>query len=193
MAKPVAPRGFARERVLTAAFELFTEHGVHGTSVKMIADRIGVGKAAVYNQFHAKEDIAFEVARPVLEDMARVVRIAEGFTDWQERQAVALGGLIELAVRHRRLTAVFYGDPAIAQVLNSHPEMKAVATNFRQLVEGPDREPRSRIAISMILAGIHVSAADPELDDIDDADLRTALLEVSQRILRPTGVEIQQR
>lgn len=189
MAKPVAPRGFARDRVLDAAFELFTEHGVHGTSVKMIADRIGVGKAAVYNQFHAKEDIAFEVARPVLEDMARVVRIAESFTDPQERQAVAISGLVEIAVRHRRLTAVFYGDPAIAQVLNARPEMKAVATNFRQMVESSDRGTVNRIAISMIMAGIHVSVADPEFDDIDDADLRAAVLEVSHRILRPTPPE----
>ena len=36
---------------------------------KMIADRVGVSKAAVYYQFQSKEDIVMEVMRPTLEDM----------------------------------------------------------------------------------------------------------------------------
>jgi AcrR family transcriptional regulator len=187
VAKPVAARGFARERVLTAALELFAEHGVHGTSVQMIADRIGVGKAAVYNQFHAKEDLAFEAARPLLDDMDRVVRTAEAFADGPERQSVALAGLVEMAVRHRRLTAVFYSDPGIAQALHDRPESRSVAAEFRHLIEGPNATPRSRIAISLLLAGIHVSVGDPELDDIDEADLRAELLDVAQRILRSSN------
>lgn len=54
MAKPVATRGFARERVLDAALDLFAAHGVSGTSLQMIADRPGVTKAAVYYQFHSR-------------------------------------------------------------------------------------------------------------------------------------------
>ena len=66
------------ERVLDAAVALFAEHGVHGTSLQMIADRVGVSKAAVYYQFHSKEDIALEVIRPSIEDIARFIRIADG-------------------------------------------------------------------------------------------------------------------
>ena len=81
MARPVAPRGLARTRVLDAALALFAEHGVHGTSLQMIADRVGVTKAAVYYQFRSKEDIALEVLRPSIDDMARVIRIAEALPD----------------------------------------------------------------------------------------------------------------
>ena len=44
-------------RVLVVALDLFAEHGVHGTSLQMIADDIGVTKAAVYHQFKTKEAI----------------------------------------------------------------------------------------------------------------------------------------
>ena len=47
MAKPVAARGFARERVVVAALELFAAHGIRGTSIQMIAARLGVTKASV--------------------------------------------------------------------------------------------------------------------------------------------------
>lgn len=48
MAKSVLGRGTARARVLEAALTLFGEHGVSGTTLQMIADSIGVGKASVY-------------------------------------------------------------------------------------------------------------------------------------------------
>ncbi|KAA0102061.1 TetR/AcrR family transcriptional regulator [Mycolicibacterium sp. P1-18] len=185
MAKPVAPRGLARERVLDAAVALFAEHGVHGTSLQMIADRVGVSKAAVYYQFHSKEGIAMEVIRPSVEDIARVIKIAEALPDPQQRRAVAVSGLVEMVVRHRRLAVMFYGDPAIDALVASDPEFNAVADRLRELVEGPDRNDVDRIAFSVFCSGVGRAAADPELADIDDADLHRALLELSGRILSP--------
>lgn len=183
MARPTAQRGTARGRVLDAALALFAEHGVHGTSLQMIADRIGVSKAAVYYQFRSKEDIALEVLRPSIEDTARVIRIAEALPDPQQRRAVTVSGLIELAVRHRQLAVFFYGDPAIDQIVLSRPELKEVADRLRELLEGPDRTIADRIAYAVFLTGVAKAAANPELLDIGDADLHGALLELSERIL----------
>lgn len=51
------PRSAAQTRILDAALELISEHGAAGTSLQMIADAIGVTKAAVYHQFKTKEAI----------------------------------------------------------------------------------------------------------------------------------------
>ena len=131
MAKPTAPRGFARDRVLHAAVALFAENGVHGTSLQMIADRIGVGKAAVYYQFRSKEDIALEVLRPSIEDIARVIKIAEALPDAQQQRAVAVSGLVEMVVRHRQLAIMFYGDPAIDQLVMNEPDFPAVLSKVQ--------------------------------------------------------------
>ncbi|MGH3637801.1 MAG: TetR/AcrR family transcriptional regulator [Mycobacterium sp.] len=190
MAKPTAPRGLARGRVLEAAVTLFAEHGVHGTSLQMIADRVGVSKAAVYYQFHSKEDIALEVIRPSIEDIARFIRIADALPDAQQRRAVAVSGLVEMVVRHRKLAVMFYGDPAIDQLVLNEPDFKAVADRLRELLEGPDRNTVDRIAFSVFFSGVGKAAADPELADIDDADLHKALLDLSGRILAPTTEDV---
>jgi AcrR family transcriptional regulator len=182
LAKPTAPRGLARGRVLEAAF---AEHGVHGTSLQMIADRVGVSKAAVYYQFHSKEDIALEVLRPSIEDIARFIRIADALPDAQQRRAVAVSGLIEMVVRHRKLAVMFYGDPAIDQLVMGEPEFKAVSDRLRELLEGPNPNDLDRIAFSVFFSGVGKAAADPELTDIDDAELHRALLDLSGRILAP--------
>ncbi|BBZ30244.1 TetR family transcriptional regulator [Mycolicibacterium madagascariense] len=185
MARPTAPRGAARGRVLEAALALFAEHGVHGTSLQMIADRIGVSKAAVYYQFHSKEDIALEVIRPSMEDAARVIRIAEALPDPRQRRAVAVSGLVEMAVRNRQLAVMFYKDPAIDQLVLNDADLKAISVGLRELLDGPDPDVAHRVASSVFFAGIGKAATDPELADVEDAELRGALLDVSGRILAP--------
>jgi AcrR family transcriptional regulator len=50
-------RALTRERLLTAAAELFAERGVNGTSVEQIAERAGYTRGAVYGNFADKHAI----------------------------------------------------------------------------------------------------------------------------------------
>jgi AcrR family transcriptional regulator len=185
MAKPTAPRGLARQRVVDAALALFAEHGVHGTSLQMIADRVGVSKAAVYYQFRSKEDIAVEVLRPSMEDMARVIRMAEVLPDLERRRAIVISGLIEMVVRYRQLTVIFYGDPAIEHLVHGEPEFSEVAERLRELLVGTDAPVADRIALSVFFSGVCKAPADPDLADIDDGVLHKILLDLAERIIAP--------
>jgi AcrR family transcriptional regulator len=51
------PRGGTRERIQSIALELFAEQGYEKTSLREIAERLGVTKAALYYHFKSKEDI----------------------------------------------------------------------------------------------------------------------------------------
>ncbi|MBI3214830.1 MAG: TetR/AcrR family transcriptional regulator [Mycobacterium sp.] len=184
MAKPVAPRGSARDRVIDAALQLFADHGLRGTSLQMIAAKLGVSKAAVYYQFHSKDDIALAVVRPVFDDIARLVTIAEAVSAPEARREVALCGMIELAVRHRRTTAVFQGDPAIGELVSSHADLDAIIERLRALLLGPDPDKTTRIVMSMLSAGIYGAAMDPEMSDFTDAELQHTLLECAQQLVR---------
>jgi AcrR family transcriptional regulator len=52
-----APRTDTRSRVQKVALELFAERGYEKTSLREIAERLGVTKAALYYHFRSKEDI----------------------------------------------------------------------------------------------------------------------------------------
>lgn len=47
--------------ILTAAFELFLERGLDGTSIEQVARRAGVTRATVYRRFATKEELLFSV------------------------------------------------------------------------------------------------------------------------------------
>ncbi len=51
------PRASARERLLSAANELFYAEGVQTVGVDRIIDRAGVAKASLYNLFGSKEEL----------------------------------------------------------------------------------------------------------------------------------------
>jgi AcrR family transcriptional regulator len=51
------PRGSTRERIQAIALELFAEQGYDKTSLREIAEGLGVTKAALYYHFNSKEDI----------------------------------------------------------------------------------------------------------------------------------------
>lgn len=176
-----ASRG-ARERVLDAALELFAEHGVSGTSLQMIADRIGVTKAAVYHQFHTKEEIVLEVLAPALETMHRGLDEAERRPTAAERRDSMLTSLVDLAVGNRRLAAILRADPVAAELLNSHPALD-VGPRIRRLLVGPDPDALGDVAGAMVGGALMMIGIAPELDAYDDAQLTTHLLELARDVL----------
>ncbi len=72
-----SPRSAAQTRIITAAVDLFGHHGVSGTSLQMIADTIGVTKAAVYHQFKTKEAIVIAVMEADLVQLESALDAAE--------------------------------------------------------------------------------------------------------------------
>src|ERR1700759_86297 len=62
MARPPGSHGSqTRERILDVAQELFTRQGYDKTSLRDIATRLGITKAALYYYFERKEDILIEL------------------------------------------------------------------------------------------------------------------------------------
>jgi AcrR family transcriptional regulator len=55
--RPRRPGGTAREEILDAAAELFTNHGYASTSTRRIANAVGVRQASLYHHFATKDDI----------------------------------------------------------------------------------------------------------------------------------------
>jgi AcrR family transcriptional regulator len=187
VAKSVLGRGTARTRVLEAALTLFGEHGVSGTTLQMIADSIGVGKASVYYQFHSKEEIVAAAAQPMFDDMARVVTIAEAVTDPRTRREIAISGFIEFSVRNRRLAAVLAGDPVLEGMIEAREDLSDLVERFTNLLLGGGHGPAGRVVISMVTNGVYAAVTDKALEDVSDEDLHRTLLAATQQLLRDTA------
>lgn len=70
-----------RERIVSESLDLFVEQGIDRTSLREIAERIGVTKAALYYHFPSKDDLLAEVFAPVIELHQRALDHLEGPVD----------------------------------------------------------------------------------------------------------------
>ena len=68
-----------RTRIQTVALELFIEQGYEATSLREIAERLGVTKAALYYHFKTKEDIVASLVQDRIDDLQQLL-------DWAEAQ-----------------------------------------------------------------------------------------------------------
>ena len=74
-----ARRRKTRERLLEAAYEVFAETGVHGSSVEAIAERAGFTRGAFYSNFDSKEELFFALAER--EMLARFNNLQQGIDE----------------------------------------------------------------------------------------------------------------
>lgn len=188
MARPMAPRGQGRARVIDAALDLFATHGVSGTSLQMIADHLGVTKAAVYHQFHAKEDIVLAVLEPTFEDMLAMVTAAEAAPSSDDASQTALQGLVDLMIRHRQVVAVLFRDPDVHRVVQAHAGFRALTGRLGDLLLGPEPDTRRRVATAVLGAGLAHAGVEPDLADIDDEVLRDELMYLGRTLLAAARV-----
>src|SRR6266581_6145868 len=85
-----------RERILDTALRLFAEHSFAGTSLQMIADELGITKAAVYHHFHTREELLCALAKPALDEMRAATEAAERLRFPHASAEQMLSGFVDL-------------------------------------------------------------------------------------------------
>ena len=108
----------AKTRTISAALELFTKHGIAGTSLQMIADAIGVTKAAIYHQFKTKDEIVVAAVEVELARLEPTLDAAESDEQPQRALKLVLTQVIDLAVEHRRMVVTLQHDPVVVRLLS---------------------------------------------------------------------------
>jgi AcrR family transcriptional regulator len=195
------PRGDTRARILDIALELFAEHGYEKTSLREIADGLGVTKAALYYHFRTKEDIL----AGIVDSMSAPIEEAIA---WGEQQVYSPALRDEII---RRFAEGMAGrQPLLRFFHENQPTIRelSVGTRFKErmialtrLMQGPEPtfEDRVRAAISLMAINVtqfiaEACAEDASLcagdlpDEIDrlQVALRVAL-DIAERIGKPPG------
>jgi AcrR family transcriptional regulator len=172
-----------RERILDAALRLFAEQSIAGTSLQMIADDLGITKAAVYHHFHTRDELLSTLLKPALDEMRQVVDAAAAQRTPHARAEHMLTGFVELAVRHRKLTGILGTDQTVARMLEARGFFEDLVGRPLALLAGTAPEPAGRISATVALAGIASTVGGDLLADVDDATMRGQLTEAGRRIL----------
>lgn len=185
------PRGSTRERILDVALALFNEQGYDSASLRDIAERLGMTKAALYYHFERKEDILLElhlrlhaIGNETLEQLANLS---------EAKQAEAWPAIFD-----RFIDQIFENSDLFLLHVRNANALKVLANNERHQAENEDVEERMRqllssreipvakrvrIAASIGAVTAVIASAAGFFDDVPPADLADDVRSIVHDIL----------
>lgn len=173
----------AQKRIIVAALDLFNAHGVSDTSLQMIADAVGVTKAAVYHQFKSKDDVVIAVAQTELLALQDAVDAAEAEVDQVAARELLLRRVVEMAVARRHLAGALQFDPVVVRLLAEHPPFAEFIERLYGVLLGGTLSVEARVHAAVMSGALGAAGVSPLVSDVDDDTLRSQILTVARRIL----------
>ena len=120
----------------------------------MIADAIGVTKAALYFQFRTKDEMVLAAAEDELARLEAVIDAAETESSSARRQEVLLERVVDLSVDRRRTVSVILSDPVVLRFFTNHVRYRAVVDRLTDLLMGPGIGADGHLQTAMFMAAI---------------------------------------
>lgn len=173
----------AQQRTIAAAIELFAERGVGGTSLQMIADAVGVTKAAIYHQFRTKEAIMVAAVTFELRDIEAALEEVERAGSTLAAREQLLDALIGIAVARRAAVAALQTDPLIVPFLTEHERFRELWPRLYMALLGDTLDQSALVRTAVLSAAISGAVAHPFARGIPDDVLKAELLAIARRLV----------
>lgn len=164
-----------RDQILEAALELFTTHGYDATSLREIADRLQLTKAAVYYHFPAKELLLLELTRPFLDGLSRMV--TELRSGERSDPESVLADYLDLFIEHIDMVGLLGREPATLYHPDIGQRVRSLVTAIQQQLAGPDASASRSVRTACAMGVVHALPQMPVrvLPDERDTVLAAAL------------------
>jgi AcrR family transcriptional regulator len=182
-ARGEAARGTdTRARIQQVAVELFAEQGYEKTSLREIAGRLDVTKAALYYHFKSKEDIVASLVADYVGQIDALIGWAAAQPRTADTRAEVLRRYVSIVSEGDEVFRMLHQNQAAVHTLAS---AKGRGELFRErlsalieLLTGPDADLPDRLRAAMALGGVSVGWTLFAGQGTDRTELAAAVLEV---------------
>lgn len=162
-----------RARIEAVALDMFVTKGFAATSLRDIADALGITKAAVYYHFPAKTDLARSAFQPLINDVDNLLAKAG---DEPMPARGLLEGFFDMLIPHRRaFLAIMRDASALAHVDLGAASVRWI-DRFPDLLVGPDASPARRARAVVAIGGLSRVVA---LTDLPTEEVRAATVDAA--------------
>ena len=176
-------RGNTRQRIQDVALELFAEQGYEKTSLREIAERLDVTKAALYYHFKTKEEIIVSL----FEDLTKPI---EDLIEWGKGQPHSLGTKQEIVRRYSQvltdaspLFRFMQENQATVRDLSIGEMFKNRMLGMRDIVIDPDADLVDQVRCISALFTMHAGMFVMKDLEGDPEEKRKAILEVATDLI----------
>jgi len=151
------------ERVLAAAVEVFTEHGL-GATIPQVAARAGVGKATVYRSYPTKADLVQALAQLHIDWLKGLIEqvAQQAQTDARQALDVLLQAIAGRLAQDRLMVEVLSGSDGIDDERSTRQLERTLALGRAQ---GTLRKDVTAMDVQVLVSGFARALIDLEIRD----------------------------
>jgi len=147
-----------RDAILATAMARFVEHGYDKTSLREIADDVGVTKAALYYHFRTKDDIVAAALDAYGAQLGAIVDWVEQQPPGPDRDAGLADRMLTFVEGEGRLASRFMQRNPTVVGRGSHTELHlGFLTRLLAALTGPDPSAEASIRAMLAYAALAVS------------------------------------
>jgi AcrR family transcriptional regulator len=174
-----------RTRIQEVALRRFTEQGYEATSLREIAEELGVTKAALYYHFKTKDDIVASLVEKRLIELEKLLewvrsrpKTPETRRELVERYAADLRDS-----RHHGIARFLERNQT---ALRDHPTLIKIRERMMELISELSESgatPTERVSYSLALFALHAGKWLLKEDELPEEEIQKATVEVALRLL----------
>lgn len=179
-----------RGRIRAVAVELFTEQGYDKTSLREIADRVGITKASLYYHYPSKQALLLAIIEPFLDDWTALVDAAERLPRTPANIRFVLERGIDAMLRHRDATSMMLRDVAavVTALAPRLEDAKELSERMRTWLAGPDPAPADVIRAMAAVEVLGATLAAAAVPEMPEDEVRRVVLDAAVGVLRLSEV-----
>jgi AcrR family transcriptional regulator len=182
-----APRTDTRARVQKVALELFAEQGYEKTSLREVAERLGVTKAALYYHFKSKEDIVHSFTDDYFAEIDGLLEWAKDQPRTEETRREILDRYVGIVLGGGEVFRFLEQNRAAVQAMEASKDrfvrFRGRLDALVDLLAGPGAPLRERVRASAAMLSVG-AACHVYLQQVDDPDkLRAIVLEIATDLI----------
>lgn len=174
-----------RTRIQAVALELFTENGYDATSLREIAERLGVTKAALYYHFKSKEEIVESLTGDQIKRVETLIEWAQSQPQTLEMRKEFLSRYADsmLSSNHHKIMRFFERNQAAMKDRPSGKHFKDRAEAVISILAGPDAPPAQRLRGAMAFFTLHASWFVLDTESISDEERMQTALDMAYELI----------
>ncbi|MGO4457882.1 TetR/AcrR family transcriptional regulator [Streptomyces sp. NBC_01276] len=180
---PQAKRGNTRQRIQDVALELFAEQGYEKTSLREIAERLDVTKAALYYHFKTKEDIIISVFEDSTRPIDELIEWAQGQPRTLETKREVLRRYSEAMASGAQLYRFMQENQATMRELSIGETVKKRLFTLVELLRTDEGPLADQVRCVSALFTLHAGMMFLQHVEGDPEETRQAALEVATDLI----------
>ena len=186
IADTVTAGGGTKQAIRDAAVALFAAKGFEQTSLREVADVVGITKASLYYHYASKLDLLLAIIDPIIDHMRDIVEDIEAVPYNDEGIRAVLRTYLRGMIRHRDAGALCVRDTvAIINVMaDRYPDMMDSTRVLRDWLAGPGADDVTKLRASAALEVLGVALLSTELvPGVEDSVVERTLLDAATCVL----------